>query len=698
MSGEDEGGEWLEQVRRARDAWEAGDAAAARELVAREDMLERRDPALHMALGALAEEIGELGRAVREYNLVVRDDPDSVEAWRRLGQLRADHGQLDRAVRCYERLLALAPEDAEATMHLARWQRDRGHPDEAQDVLAAAHGRTADQRLGEALSRARREARNPAAETDPPAAGAPAGAMPTEGDAINFCTLFGGREGVYARQWAAPGGATGYTPVSEPFTPAVAMQHLSGNITVGIYPVRLDRTVNFLAFDLDAAKYARTGAGESGRARARLDALTHAAAVAIAERAAAFDLPSVLEDSGQKGRHVWMLFASPIPALAARRLGRLILDGLTGLPAEITVELFPKQSTVPHGGLGNLIKLPLSIHRRSGRPSRFLRQDGTVVPDPCALLAAAPTVRRDDVLRILERYAPGSGDPRAQPGHSGGGKIHPLPGVSLSGAADGEHDVTAEDVATLPAGLAERAPYDLDQDQEALWLRQRCPVLNEIIRRAETASSLTADERVVLTYTLGHATRGAEMVNAVLARTLSVQESDFLKSRLRGNPMSCPKIRSRVSAISGAVDCNCRFDLSNATYPTPLLHLSELRAERQAGGDAVRLTRFQLENLVGELIKIKSEQRRMQRLQQSLEERLRAFMEEQAITELVTRHGLLRRDETGTFTVTLPGGQERQTDGGAVRDGAGRAGQPEVRAAADLEGGRAAAPGTAGQG
>jgi hypothetical protein len=38
------------------------------------------------------------------------------------------------------------------------------------------------------------------------------------------------------------------------------------------------------------------------------------------------------------------------------------------------------------GGIGNLIKLPLGIHPRTGRRSRLLQTEGTPRPDPYSLL------------------------------------------------------------------------------------------------------------------------------------------------------------------------------------------------------------------------------------------------------------------------------------------------------------------------
>ncbi|MBI5613347.1 hypothetical protein HY947_00310, partial [Candidatus Gottesmanbacteria bacterium] len=59
-----------------------------------------------------------------------------------------------------------------------------------------------------------------------------------------FRSLFRGRENVYAQYWTNPAPAkSGYSPVyrlnnqSEPLTDTIVQSHLSGNQTIGIYPL-----------------------------------------------------------------------------------------------------------------------------------------------------------------------------------------------------------------------------------------------------------------------------------------------------------------------------------------------------------------------------------------------------------------------------------------------------------------------------
>ncbi len=69
-------------------------------------------------------------------------------------------------------------------------------------------------------------------------------------------------------------GQGGYTPVHEPLTPAVIRNHLLGNFTAGVYPIRLDGTATFFAVDLDIDKQAlRRARGEPAYAQQLRDTL-----------------------------------------------------------------------------------------------------------------------------------------------------------------------------------------------------------------------------------------------------------------------------------------------------------------------------------------------------------------------------------------------------------------------------------------
>ncbi len=242
-----------------------------------------------------------------------------------------------------------------------------------------------------------------------------------------FRFLFRGRENVYAIRWESRSGGSGYTfacrhewvpGVCEkprikcaacphraylPVTDAVIERHLTGALTVGIYPMLMDETCRFLAVDFDGASWREDVV-------AFLDACHQLGISAALERSR----------SGQ-GAHVWIFFAEPLPTFQARRLGSLILTLATDSRHQIDLKsydrFFPNQDTMPKGGLGNLIALPLQKVPRMQDNSVFLDANLEPHEDQWAFLStiaplAAEAVQRITASHTSEASVLGVADPR----------------------------------------------------------------------------------------------------------------------------------------------------------------------------------------------------------------------------------------------------------------------------------------------
>ena len=94
-------------------------------------------------------------------------------------------------------------------------------------------------------------------------------------------------------------------------------------------------------------------------------------------------VPAALEisRSGQ-GAHAWVFFAGRVSARDARRLGTAIISHTCARTRQLRLasydRLFPNQDTMPKGGFGNLIALPLQKHPRESGCSVFV--DATLRP------------------------------------------------------------------------------------------------------------------------------------------------------------------------------------------------------------------------------------------------------------------------------------------------------------------------------
>jgi len=111
------------------------------------------------------------------------------------------------------------------------------------------------------------------------------------------------------------------------------------------------------------------------------------------------DLSPALERSRSgRGGHVWLLFDEAVPAGLARKVGSHILTETMERRPDIGFDsydrFFPNQDTLPHGGFGNLIALPLQKHPRGDGNSVFLDEQGAPHRDQWAFLSTVQRIGR----------------------------------------------------------------------------------------------------------------------------------------------------------------------------------------------------------------------------------------------------------------------------------------------------------------
>jgi len=233
-----------------------------------------------------------------------------------------------------------------------------------------------------------------------------------------FRRLFRGRTDVYPIRWESKiSGKSGYAPACAnewraavcekprikcgdcgnrlliPLSDAVLYDHLAGEHTVGIYPLLEDDTCYFLAVDFDEAEWQ-----EDARA--------------FVQSCDELGVPVALEISRSgKGAHAWMFFAGRVSAREARRLGTAIVSHTCSRTRQLKLEsydrLFPNQDTMPKGGFGNLIALPLQKHPRESGCSVFVDADLQPYRDQWAFLASIQAMAAHDIEPTILRATGG---------------------------------------------------------------------------------------------------------------------------------------------------------------------------------------------------------------------------------------------------------------------------------------------------
>ncbi len=353
--------------------------------------------------------------------------------------------------------------------------------------------------------------------------------FPSDDDLVRFLHRFAGREGVHARQWIAPGRRGGYSPIEAPLTPELLRRHLDGTMTLGTYVVRLDDTVTFFVVDIDLPKATVEAAEHDARRADEARATMHRAGLRARHVAAELGLELLLEDSGFKGRHLWGLLEDPLPADLVHRFGRLLVAHLDGT-CDIHLEFFPKQRRVARGGLGNLVKLPLGVHLRSGRRSAFLDgETGAVVDDPWSVIRDAPRISRDAFMTVM---------------------------AVLRDAVE-PHEPSEPSAVATDAGL-ER-------------VRGGCAVVRDVMERASASRRLTHDEQVVLTHSVGHFESGVEALRVLFEACPEVPVHAHPQRVRTGHPISCARIRARIPETTSRLPCHCELPGTDSHYPSPVL-------------------------------------------------------------------------------------------------------------------------------
>jgi superfamily II DNA or RNA helicase len=233
-----------------------------------------------------------------------------------------------------------------------------------------------------------------------------------------FRRLFRGRVDVYAARWESKAtGKSGYAPACanewrpgicekprikcsdcghrklSPLTDAVLYAHLAGDQTIGVYPLLEDDSCHFLAADFDDAEW-REDAG------------------AFVQSCRELGVPVALEISRSgEGAHAWVFFAGRVAARDARRLGAALISHTCARTRQLKLgsydRLFPNQDTMPKGGFGNLIALPLQKKPRDQGRSVFVDANLHPFPDQWAILASIRPMAPHDIEPTILRATGG---------------------------------------------------------------------------------------------------------------------------------------------------------------------------------------------------------------------------------------------------------------------------------------------------
>ena len=216
------------------------------------------------------------------------------------------------------------------------------------------------------------------------------------------------------------------------------------------------------------------------------------------------------------------------------------------------LEVFPKQEKLTGKGLGNLVKLPLGIHRKTGKRSYLVE---------CANRSI------ENQLSFLMEVQPASAEL--------------LNALSV---------VPAENKVLVHPRWQKWA----DEYPELFNLEQLCPPMGQIFAVCRSGKALTNREEKILLQTVGFLPRSKALTHYLIAFVPDYNPHlvDFKLSRLRGTPLGCKRIHSLLEFHQDV----CIFK-KPSSYAHPLLHLPQWQEGRMQKSERVENLTSAMENL-----------------------------------------------------------------------------------------------------
>jgi tetratricopeptide (TPR) repeat protein len=512
------------------------------------------NPLHHIALARAYLEQGDEERARKIIAIKRRLPSNDHTVHFEWGRLSEEIGMARQARESYEQAIALNPNSGDYHWRIARllyeggaWERALKHLQktvvllpqsvEAKEMLSSLYREMGFTGSARSVSRKKETADSISQKKN---------LILSEKDVLPFMDLFKGKEVGFARYQFNKSGNLGHVFVNKPIGINEVIRHLMGEESFGIYPLRTDRTLKFSIIRVRMPWRRIIENIKNSGFLAITEDKAHHYARRVVERVKGYGVSAYLEKPGRFERRIWFFFNEFIPHEMAKRFLNVFIDRVGAPGVDLAIDALVGLKGAGVGWEEFPIMLPLGVNPRIGERCFFLNDEDGLHEDQLLFIQKIRTISRNEIMSFLR-----------------------------SGA---EFKETA------------RGAYESGKR-----LERACPVIGEIVRKACSGRNLRNEEKMVLYFSLKFLMDGDKMIHQVLENCPDYRPGKVnrILSRLKGNPISCPKVRQLLPETTAYLSCNCSFVIPEGSYPSPLFHLDSglapakrnVKDERRTIGD-----------------------------------------------------------------------------------------------------------------
>lgn len=330
-------------------------------------------------------------------------------------------------------------------------------------------------------------------------------------------------------------------------TQVVLEEHLKGLYSISVVPLKRNHTTTFALIDIDIAKkHLIETDGDIENKKKLLDKARNDAN-RIISAARGFGIPVYLEDSGNKGYHIWIFFEQPLKASKAKVILGMILIRAGEETDGIKWEIIPGSEHYSEDQFQQRIKLPLGKHPETGKTSYFLNRPEDAVLDQDYMINKIEPVLQEKIETVLSLK-----------------QERKTVNIDRKQITDSYFRSNQDDPLNITGKLSAK-------------VLENCAVVRYIAEKSYKTKYLVHYERMLILQVFG--CLGKEEVGSVheiIRHCMNYRPTvtqRFIDKRL-SKPISCNRIREKFPHLTAELGCNCFFKLNKNQYASPVLHVA----------------------------------------------------------------------------------------------------------------------------